>query len=1257
MSNQKGLNFQTIPGRQKTKKWTTAPSYNYDGDDWGGYDEWEEPAPSPAPAQAPYGTQNLPSQQYSGLTRGRNTSFDRGDERRQFSASTPASAFPAYEERQASRGPASASSTGRGSNDIPRSRSRPRDFTNPDQAPPPLATRATPASPAPNEWFPPRKSSLKGGTYETAAAAAEAKAIAESVAQSSSPPTDKPLPFIRPSDIYKRIPEEMRRQSQESSRPSTDSLQREASPSHPVLTPVAEARESRLFADGEVPLAGDGAGSVLSEGAIPAAQAPTSIDEHQNSNATSLQHQPSAGFRSAVHQAFDRSDEDSSISRDSSQSGPGGSGVNRSDTTSTAGISPIMSRVPSGATAQLDRQQRLDEQVPSIAEEPSFTPGSSRTVSGVQGAQSVPRKPSPGHNRNVSGEMPADFTPGYRRSLDPPSTGTSPARTPVLETVATRRLSGPMSAVPLTDPEGPDVPDQGAEVPGPVLHPAETPVRELNELGSTSAPSNPLPITGRGRSGTDYSIREADIAQTVNSSPDKGLSSPSIAQAQRDSQKQFLEMHSTSTPEFSHTGREGLPSQTGTPTHGSRAGSPTKGRVREIADNINNASRRNSATSMHSSKSSWSQFDKPTLSRQGTAQSQVGNDVAQSRPDLNREESFKPELPGGWVSSAPTPALESPPVEPPLANVSRATPQPETPIDLTPTTKKYQLRSGPTGGSPANSSQSAFDAAKTAGEQLGASLLSTVGIGHQTRDFASAEPAAPVEQPEMQAKPATGDLSAPPPMMRIQSDSDAATSVASSIAPTPPAKDTSKGDLLTVTGGAGGYFNTVAPLRIRSREASPEHSHHPTQTSVLPVIPTNSNTSDMDSDRLRKEIVRSLDATTTHETPRASMDGVERDQDGIDAAGTTSSIEQSLPAQTFAEAPTTRPGLINTRFSWEDNQPNLGHTTESSAAPEPASPEIKPEAAYERPRSSVLHVVNAAVTPASPQDATVATSGETGVTPTVPTSATTDSNSLISPITKSQEHLVPDSTLHPDGSAVSLTDVAPSPISEQADSIFNRLPSYYLGEHDPVLPDAPEKDHTNASTLSQPAAPEQTKANAPIPPFRNILNMKSSDERIKTYNTTRQTFAEMNTGLSDWLAKMLDDHPEHAGLSVTGARLPPLQTQTSNFKRGGHRPSPSIAKFTDQFRANNGQRTASMGSTEGEAAAKPSTGGAGADSSRIDMDRVQQQMKQSGKEFMKNASVFGGKASSGAKGLFAKGKSRFAPGSVRTKSSGNYEAS
>lgn len=120
-----------------------------------------------------------------------------------------------------------------------------------------------------------------------------------------------------------------------------------------------------------------------------------------------LHNQPSVGFRSVVHQAFDRTDDSSVPPTPASRSG---SGVRRTDSesTGTTGISPIMSRVTSSAAPNNGNQ---DFSTPSIPE----------AVNEHSSPEPAIHQPQP----VISG-----FKPGHRRDISTPSPGNSPARTP-----------------------------------------------------------------------------------------------------------------------------------------------------------------------------------------------------------------------------------------------------------------------------------------------------------------------------------------------------------------------------------------------------------------------------------------------------------------------------------------------------------------------------------------------------------------------------------------------------------------------------------------------------------------------------------------------------------------------------------------------------------------------------------------------------------------------------------------------------------
>ncbi|KFX90384.1 hypothetical protein V490_06482, partial [Pseudogymnoascus sp. VKM F-3557] len=138
-----------------------------------------------------------------------------------------------------------------------------------------------------------------------------------------------------------------------------------------------------------------------------------------------LQRQESQGFTSVVHQAFDRTE---SIPETPSSEGTNNVRRTDSDSTGTAGISPILNRASSGANPDTRgrTQEPKDNLTPAIAEEKE---PDSRRASGIV------QEPT---SREAQEEEPSQtpFHLGHRRDLSAPSNGTSPARSPKLETAA-----------------------------------------------------------------------------------------------------------------------------------------------------------------------------------------------------------------------------------------------------------------------------------------------------------------------------------------------------------------------------------------------------------------------------------------------------------------------------------------------------------------------------------------------------------------------------------------------------------------------------------------------------------------------------------------------------------------------------------------------------------------------------------------------------------------------------------------------------
>ena len=190
-----------------------------------------------------------------------------------------------------------------------------------------------------------------------------------------------------------------------------------------------------------------------------------------------------------------------------------------------------------------------------------------------------------------------------------------------------------------------------------------------------------------------------------------------------------------------------------------------------------------------------------------------------------------------------------------------------------------------------------------------------------------------------------------------------------------------------------------------------------------------------------------------------------------------------------------------------------------------------------------------------------------------------------------------------------------------------------------------ESESKPSSSHSQPKSPVTAEAHVAAPrpstadsnkplPFRQILAIKSAPQRIETYNKTRQQFLNMNTGLDNWLSMTMASRPEHASLTSVSSK--PL-TAAGPATARGHKASPSFSRFMKPG------GTASQGGQPASSSGRPPSQGVGTSHgpSQSQGRITGQQVQAKGKDLLQSADKIGGKAITGAKGLFAKGKSRF----------------
>ncbi|KAL9595640.1 MAG: hypothetical protein Q9219_006308 [cf. Caloplaca sp. 3 TL-2023] len=883
------------------------------------------------PVQQQYGARsatNPPSQ----IQLTRSGSFDQGDERRAFSATFPQSAAPPPQSEmyqpgqytQADYGnrdewsavqapsnqpvPAQASSSefphrpdagdrtqSMTSNSSLEFHNR-RDFS-PSAVPPPLHTRGSPSpqsrSDQQSAWRPPRKSSLSqqhnqpeqmhDGHDFTTHSVPDTRDREPTSRERTASDVGKPLPFVRPADIYRRMQEEKEkeRQSQDSSRPSMDAIMDERETaggrgrdrgqdfeprnrSRSTLDPVAE-RKSEYGMSGVQPpvldLGGDvqhqqpptkedskpseaskakstlspqlpdvarmsGFGELFAGATQSARESSESVSSQRppheplrDASDNNLQHQPSLGFRSIVNQAFDTTHEQIPATPSSNAD----SSIGRSGSGGTSVVSPIISRGSSSATPMPNfREPHVRPATPpAVIEDPDMEdrPQSSDSL-GTPKALVGKASPDPMNQR------PANFKPGHRRDLSTPSPDNSPARTPAME--ANKQLQQPQTA----------------------------------ELATTTPITTHFP----------HNNGPSESAQNNQYSPIK-----------------LQESTRFPAPDLTKAGSSGKnPASPAKSLSGETPKSPaesTKSRVRDLADKFESG-----RSSPAGSERAPSPIKTSFLPGQATNQ---------SRPlPADRLESFRPKLPGGWESSAslaPLSALDKPeisasaiPLEQRLQSHATQSDRPKAALTGYPGSRGESFRKEESTSSPKRDEappSDPFASLAAAGNALVGAFTTTVGYD-EDRKYKH-----PSRHPEIQTsrqsdstdlKEGTGMTrprnasvntaflpEASKPAMLTTPDNGV-----SSIMPTPLDKlqqPTHSGPSRTTD-----YFGTtsVTPKQQASGDSyTTQNSASTKRSQLLPTLSTDT-APQYESDRLRREIIRELSPRLGDESNTAESDSL-----------------------------------------------------------------------------------------------------------------------------------------------------------------------------------------------------------------------------------------------------------------------------------------------------------------------------------------------------------------------------------------------
>ena len=672
----------------------------------------------------------------------------------------------------------------------------------------------------------------------------------------------------------------------------------------------------------------------------------------------------------------------------------------------------------------------------------------------------------------------------------------------------------------------------------------------------------------------------------------------------------------------------GVLSTTSTPTQSkladdlpaaiSQSESPTKGKVRDLAGRIENRS-----PSTSPERRPRSEFEHLT-----------------PRPANTRLESFRPSLPGGWSSYSHS--IDAPSPTKSTASLHSTT-QPQTSGD------DDDL---PIAGPPKpreeghDTSNKAFEALAAAGTALTDAFATTTGVKQGDN---SSEDIDTTHSSTRDARPAQEFVGGLSPVPEIRSG-------ASSVPPTPPAKD----ELPVQQSSQPDYL--PSPLRPGRSEEPPTH-HRP---QMLPMLSTDTAPQDTESDRLRKEIFRTL-------TPQSSADASrpESAERSLAARDTQVHAQQSSPpTQTLSAGNTTAGAGI------KDREDLVKEGDQVARIDNPAdSPPLKPQGAVEpvqshdvaaaeadRPRlqprfsweESTENVVARATTSESPsfsgqasREANIGLSpGTTGrvpsdadhdsiaaskeITPvasverkTSITSDTGDERPAVLSEAKSSEHLSPqispkiktaDSGPEAEPSGLGLISV-PTPPDPAGDSSVPALSSDFQKE----LPRsssmaATSGDNTADVSLSQ------------------IFMLQEPKDRVNACNNGRQQIANHDSGLTSWLEVTSARSPEYRDLVSRNGRWNDLDQESFRVDKT----SPSRSKlpwvgssFGNAHLPLQHRRTTSGDAGKVQAGNSPGTG------------LSSQQMQEEGKKILHSAGKLGGKAGEAAKGFFAKGKSKW----------------
>jgi hypothetical protein len=1039
---------------------------------------------------------------------------------------------------------------------------------------------------SPNRAFPPRKSSLSQQQpppelqqYGNSGAAP--------IAQALTPSSEvKPLPFVRPSDIYARMAEEKEkeRRSQESSRPSFESAAsriRESSvASHRIGTDPVTDLHSNAAAD-------EPDTTRRIQPTLPPVAERKSEYGFDNLMQSTSQEQPTA--------TLNRTDTD--LSKASAASSEY---TNRPDPTSASTLNSRQSPFDTLAESPHESSVLAPPTAPFLLPAVRGVSDFGNDMFG-QRNDSAPQ-PQPREDNNIaaaasgSGGLQHQNSQGYRsivnQAFDHSQNQVPPTPISLSDSIARSNSATTSDISPIVsrnyEPSvsQPTIPEESNSRPG-----TSGTQHSINRSMDKELPPPPAIIAGYRRDGSPASSGNADrrpLSIATAGLPKSEHAIPSAATSSttswdKDSERDHGDRNmpiATNEPEPSFTGtsphpdkpselprttsedwqkwensrkqfraqhgvQDSMPSTPGVPSPISRTESPSKGTVRDIATKLESNSGRNSPVNLEP-----------------------------PRPSNARLESFRPSLPGGWQSYTTNPGIATPQHEAPFAESASRAKNEEAEEDYP--------KAGPPRDHSAytKTSNTAFEALAASGSALAGAFGFSQAAREQNRSHDSSN-----DNSRTSTSLSDNDDEAdetPGHNRELDTIQEGERTPASFLPPAPLPKDTpSESDARQSTLG---YF--PAPLTLR-QSRGPEQLT-PQRPALPATLSTETSPQDDDNDRLRKEIVKSL-------TPKSSQfNDNSRLSPGQDAMFATSGSQRTVSTMGDSNLPKEYDSYWNESNEESGRKAALGEitpkipailetkaVTSSAEADLPAKPTVEQRFSWETageqtPPASNLPLRGDTLLGHESPDTIKAPTFAPAFAPTsAPVSATTSTPATADPLLSSQ-------ALRPAFSAI--------------DSEHRDVPQIIETGSSPT-----------SNTAFLPTSPTSTFKERPV---KDVLALNTPQDRIRVFDAHRQHYASNNDGgLHQWLQTVGSSHPEHASvMSANG--VPTIRDDGTEF----HRPSP--ARLGTKFRMPSSNHTGS-GEPSGT-----------------------KQYQEDGKRLLQAGGKLGKKGGLAAKGLLAKAKEK-----------------